>query len=79
MGPDPHRRQTAGAANGSHVAFLASTRAEVKAFWKTALDKGATGNGEPGPRPIYGEPYYGYFLHDPDGHKIEAMVWEADS
>lgn len=70
--------EAAGAANGSHVAFLASTRAKVNAFWKTALDKGATGDGEPGPRPIYGEPYYGCFLRDLDGHKIEAMVWEED-
>lgn len=70
--------QTAGVANGSHVAFLAGTRAEVDAFWQTALKNGASGEGEPGPRPIYGEPYYGCFLRDPDGHKVEAMVWEED-
>ncbi|MFC4351958.1 VOC family protein [Fodinicurvata halophila] len=70
--------QSAGLANGSHVAFLADTREQVDAFWQTALEEGATGDGEPGPRPIYGEPYYGCFLRDPDGHKIEAMVWEED-
>ncbi len=40
-----------------------------------ALDGGATDDGAPGPRPIYGKPYYGCFVRDPDGHKIEAMAW----
>ncbi|MFC4352154.1 VOC family protein [Fodinicurvata halophila] len=70
--------QSAGLANGSHVAFLADTREQVDAFWQTALKNGASGDGEPGPRPIYGEPYYGCFLRDPNGHKVEVMVWEED-
>ncbi len=40
------------------------------------LHVGASPDGEPGPRPHYGEPYYGCFLRDPDGHKIEAMFWD---
>ena len=65
-------------ANGAHFAFLASSRDEVHAFWDAAQAAGATPDGEPGPRPHYGEPYYGCFLRDLDGHKIEAMFWDAE-
>lgn len=71
----PHDRQPAQAANGVHVAFLAETPAEVDAFHAAAIEAGATDDGAPGPRPHYGEQYYGCFLRDLDGHKIEAMAW----
>ena len=32
-------------------------------------------DGASGPRPLYGEPYDGCFVYDPDGHKIEAAFW----
>lgn len=62
--------------NGTHVGFLASSRAEVDAFHATALAAGATDEGAPGPRPDYGEPYYGCFVRDLDGHKVEAAFWD---
>lgn len=68
----------ANAANGVHFAFLASSRGQVHAFWEAAIAAGAEPDGEPGPRPHYGEPYYGCFMRDPDGHKIEAMYWDGD-
>lgn len=71
----PHDRQPAQAANGVHVAFLAETPAEVDAFHAAAIEAGATDDGAPGPRPHYGEQYYGCFVRDLDGHKIEAMAW----
>ncbi len=61
--------------NGSHVAFFAASRAAVDAFYQAALDQGATPDGPPGPRPQYGAPYYGCFVQDPDGHKIEAIFY----
>ncbi|HBP5363413.1 MULTISPECIES: VOC family protein [Pseudomonas aeruginosa group] len=57
--------------NGSHVGFLANSKAQVDAFHAGARDDGA-----PGPRPEYGEPYYGCFIRDPDGHKVEASYWD---
>ena len=27
---------------------------------------------------IMGAPYYGGFLRDPEGHKIEAMYWDEE-
>lgn len=72
----PHDGASAGVANGSHFAFLANSRAEVDAFFKVAIEMGALPDGDAGPRPLYGEPYYGCFVRDLDGHKIEAMFWD---
>jgi len=69
--------RTAVAGNGSHVGFLARSKAEVDAFHATALAAGAADDGAPGPRAEYGAPYYGGFVRDLDGNKIEAMVWDA--
>ena len=71
----PFNGQPAQVANGVHIAFYAETPAQVDAFYKAALEAGATDDGAPGPRPIYGKPYYGCVVRDPDGHKIEAMAW----
>lgn len=59
--------------NGTHFGFLAQSREEVEAFWAAALAHGGSGDGAPGPRPDYGPGYYGCFVRDLDGHKIEAQ------
>ncbi|MBT8765349.1 VOC family protein [Metapseudomonas boanensis] len=64
--------------NGTHIGFFAPDKAAVMAFYEAALDAGAKGEGEPGPRPDYGDPYFGCFVRDPDGHKIEASYWDLD-
>jgi catechol 2,3-dioxygenase-like lactoylglutathione lyase family enzyme len=56
-----------------HLAFAASNRAEVDAFYKAALAAGGKDNGPPGPRPQYHANYYGAFVIDADGHNIEAV------
>ncbi|OSI06847.1 Predicted lactoylglutathione lyase [Neisseria animaloris] len=71
----PHDKQHAQTANGVHIAFYAETREEVDAFYQAALAAGAKDDGAPGPRPHYGKEYYGCFVRDLDGHKIEAMAW----
>jgi catechol 2,3-dioxygenase-like lactoylglutathione lyase family enzyme len=60
------------ASGGTHVAFHAPNRKAVDDFFQAALKAGAKDDGKPGPRPIYHENYYGAFVLDPDGHKIEA-------
>jgi catechol 2,3-dioxygenase-like lactoylglutathione lyase family enzyme len=50
-----------------HVAFAASSREHVDAFWRAGVDAGYTDDGKPGLRPQYGPDYYGGFLLDPDG------------
>ncbi|MED5612092.1 VOC family protein [Pseudomonas sp. JH-2] len=58
--------------NGTHIGFIANSREAVDAFHAAALANGGHDDGAPGPRPHYGEPYYGCFVRDPDGHKVEA-------
>ncbi len=70
----PGDGQAAGTANGTHFAFIAPSKEAVQAFYDTALEAGGSGDGEPGPRPDYGPDYYGCFVRDLDGHKIEAAI-----
>jgi catechol 2,3-dioxygenase-like lactoylglutathione lyase family enzyme len=56
-----------------HIAFVASTRAEVDAFYKAAIAAGGKDNGAPGLRPMYHPSYYGAFVLDADGHNVEAV------
>jgi catechol 2,3-dioxygenase-like lactoylglutathione lyase family enzyme len=56
-----------------HIAFTASTRAEVDAFYKAALSVGGRDNGVPGVRAHYHPNYYGAFVLDPDGNNVEAV------
>lgn len=59
--------------DGRHIAFAAESQMQVDAFYETAIVSGAVGDGRPGLRPQYRDTYYGAFVLDPDGHKIEAM------
>ncbi|MBN9686962.1 MULTISPECIES: VOC family protein [unclassified Corallococcus] len=63
--------------NGTHFCFIATSKQAVDAFHQAALKAGATDDGAPGPRPLYGPPYYGCFVRDPDGHKVEANFWDT--
>ena len=65
--------------NGTHFGFIAASKEQVEAFYEAAVGAGAKGDGAPGPRPMYGEPYYGCFVRDLDGHKIEAAFWDAEA
>ena len=56
-----------------HVGFPAASREKVDAFWRTGVEAGYRSDGEPGPRPEYGDDYYGGFLLDPDDNSAEAM------
>jgi catechol 2,3-dioxygenase-like lactoylglutathione lyase family enzyme len=59
-----------------HVAFRAKGRADVRAFYDAAVGAGGVDNGPPGVRAIYHPDYYGAFVHDPDGHNVEAVCHE---
>jgi catechol 2,3-dioxygenase-like lactoylglutathione lyase family enzyme len=56
--------------NGTHVALLAKSRADVDAFHAAALAHGGSDEGAPGPRPHYHPNYYGAYVRDPDGNKV---------
>jgi len=72
----PINGQPATTGNGSHFSFIATSKEQVDRFYQVAIAEGGTDAGEPGPRPCYGEPYYGCFVYDLDGHKIEANFWD---
>ncbi len=64
--------------NGSHIGFIANSKEAVHAFHEAALDQGGIDDGAPGPRPDYGDSYYGCFIRDLDGNKIEATFWNEE-
>lgn len=63
----------ASAGNGTHIAFLAADRATVDAFHAAALAHGGSDAGAPGPRPQYHADYYGAYVRDPEGNKLQAV------
>ena len=74
----PYNGEPATVGNGSHIGFIATTKEAVHAFHEAALSEGGTDDGAPGPRPDYGDAYYGCFVRDLDGNKIEATYWNED-
>jgi len=70
----PHNQQVATAGNGVHVSFIARTKEAVDSFHDAAMELGAQDAGEPGPRPDYSPDYYGAFVFDLDGNKLEATL-----
>lgn len=66
-------RQGIPAPQAAHIGFLASSEAEVRAFYKAAMAAGATDNGTPGARLHYDPRYYAANVIDPDGYSLEAV------
>lgn len=64
--------------NGWHCAFLAPSRAAVDAFHAAALAGGGSDEGAPGLRPQYSENYYGAYVRDPDGNKLQAVCYKPE-
>lgn len=71
---EPIDKDTAVVANnGAHFALIAESRATVRAFYDAAMANGGRDDGAPGLRPEYIPTYYGAFVLDPDGNKVEAV------
>jgi catechol 2,3-dioxygenase-like lactoylglutathione lyase family enzyme len=64
--------------NGAHAAFKVESRAQVDAFHAAALAHGGSDEGKPGLRPHYHPNYYGAYVRDPDGNKIQAVCHRKD-
>ena len=73
----PGDGRPASVGNGVHIAFMAECRSMVDAFHRVALANGGTDAGGPGLRPEYDPHYYGAFVRDPDGNKIEAVTFAS--
>ena len=59
----------------THLAFHARDTLAVDAFYQAALRAGGKDNGPPGIREEYG---YAAFVLDPDGHNVEAVIWDEE-
>jgi catechol 2,3-dioxygenase-like lactoylglutathione lyase family enzyme len=59
-----------------HIAFEAKNKQQVDDFYKAALAAGGKDNGAPGYRKEYWPGYYAAFIHDADGHNIEAVFYD---
>jgi catechol 2,3-dioxygenase-like lactoylglutathione lyase family enzyme len=73
----PVNGEPASAGNGVHIAFQAPDRETVRRFYRAALANGGLGEGGPGIREQYNANYYGAFVRDLDGNKIEAVTYTA--
>lgn len=73
----PFDGEAARPGNGVHIAYIVDSRAKVDAFYQAALAFGGTDEGAPGPRPHYHPNYYGAYVRDPDGNKLQAVCHSA--
>lgn len=71
--------EPAQAGNGVHIAFAVSSRDIVDAFHAAAMENGGSDEGAPGLRPHYHPNYYGAYVRDPDGNKIQAVCHRAEA
>jgi catechol 2,3-dioxygenase-like lactoylglutathione lyase family enzyme len=60
---------------GAHVCLRAPSDEAVRAFHAAALATGCRDAGAPGPRQAAMTTYYGAFILDPDGNKVEAVCF----
>jgi catechol 2,3-dioxygenase-like lactoylglutathione lyase family enzyme len=63
----PFDEKLASVGNGTMVALLAESPAQVDALYRKAMDLGARDEGAPGER---GPGFYAAYFRDPDGNKL---------
>ena len=66
----PYDGKPATRGNGTMVAFVVDSKAKVDAFYKLALELGASDEGAPGPR---GDGFYAAYFRDLDGNKLNCF------
>jgi catechol 2,3-dioxygenase-like lactoylglutathione lyase family enzyme len=62
---------------GIHICLRTRSEDAVHAFHAAALAHGGADAGPPGPRQAAMTTYFGAFIFDPDGNKIEAVTFPA--
>ena len=60
---------------GIHICLRAPSEDAVREFHDAALARGGRTAGDPGPRQAAFTTYFGAFIFDPDGNKIEAVTF----
>ena len=67
----PYDQRPASTGNGTMLALVARSKAEVDAFHANALANGGSDEGQPGLR--YSPTFYSCYVRDPDGNKLSAV------
>jgi predicted lactoylglutathione lyase len=67
----PFNKQAATVGNGSMVALVVDSKEKVDAYYRKAIELGATDEGAPGPR---GDGFYAAYWRDLDGNKLNFFV-----
>ena len=60
---------------GGHICLRAPTKEAVASFHQRALEQGGRSDGEPGERQAEMTAYFGAFIRDLDGNKVEAATF----
>ena len=63
---------------GNHICLRAPSVEAVDTFYQTAIELGGRDDGEPKMRKASMSTYYGAFVRDLDGNKIEAVTFPRD-
>ncbi len=71
----PFDGNAATAGNGTMVALVMESPAQVDAVHARAMELGASNEGDPGPRGDSG--FYAGYFRDPDGNKLNAFCMKA--
>jgi catechol 2,3-dioxygenase-like lactoylglutathione lyase family enzyme len=74
ISPMGRKDEEIGKARGMHIAFKANSVEDIQKWYDLCLQYGGADNGKPGPRPEYHPGYYGAFIIDPNGWRIEACL-----
>ncbi len=68
-----YESESANTDDARHWCFKAPSQEAVILFYRSGIENGGVCNGEPGIRKNYHENYFGAFLYDPCGNRIEAV------
>ena len=66
----PFDGKPAVAGNGTMVALVVGSKADVDRYYALAIELGASDEGKPGPR---GDGFYAAYFRDPEGHKLNLF------
>jgi len=72
----PYDGAEASHGNGTMTAFLCVPEI-IDQLHDLALKNGGVSEGAPGPRPQYGDGFYGAYVRDPDGNKLAFVCYGA--
>jgi catechol 2,3-dioxygenase-like lactoylglutathione lyase family enzyme len=72
----PYDDGAASVGNGAMTAFFCRPEL-IDRLHEMALNSGGSCEGAPGPRPRYGDAFYGAYVRDPDGNKLAFVCYDA--